>query len=276
MDYLDVITKWIRDFNDESVVTPEELSGIEPIPTWWRDVAGPNGGALLADKWDELAPIEIFPQTKTLLRSEHTLGIAILRSYPGGPERPARWNLAAAFDYVPNNASEGPVIVRFEVPLDTEAIPPWWDYFPSALRDFYLNAHRSIGEGTLTSPGAPRSVILASDRFNVDDPDDFCVFQPCPDPRELVIVAERGDSQLYLDIGQQTHQGWEVPWAHDLNGGPRPVDLLLTIDAYIVMDSSPQDDLPDTTADDAIRPAPLRPRNPAVDWPNDPFWQRRR
>ena len=80
MDHLDVVTRCVDDdSHDEKVVTPDELTGTEPFPAWWRDVTGSNAGTLLADKWDELAPTEIFPQTRALLRSEHTLGIAILR-----------------------------------------------------------------------------------------------------------------------------------------------------------------------------------------------------
>ncbi|MCS3782395.1 hypothetical protein [Tsukamurella ocularis] len=274
MDYLDVIAKWIREFNDETVANPAELTGTEPIPAWWAEVTGPNGGTLLANKWDELAPTEIFPQTKALLRSEHTLGVAILRSYPGGPEHPARWNLVVALDHYPDDdTQEGPVIIRLAVPLDAQATPPWWSFFPPSLRSFFLQAHRDIGEGVLTDPSA--GVILASHRFDLDNPEDLCAFQPMPDPRELVLVAAPGEDQLYLDIGQQTYQGWEVPGIHDLVGGPRPVDLLETIDAYIVNDYSSQEGLPETDASQAIYPPPLRPRNPAVDWPNDPFWQDR-
>ncbi|BDD82549.1 hypothetical protein TPB0596_23120 [Tsukamurella pulmonis] len=185
------------------------------------------------------------------------------------------WNLAVALDHLPNEASQGPVIFRFDIPLDETEVPPWWDFFPPALRRFYLNAHRDLNEGVLTMPGSPESTLLASDRFNPDRPEEMCAFQPCPDPRELVIVATNPSDQLYLDIGQQTYQGWEVPADYDERGGPRPVDLLDTIAAYLVLDRSGQADLPETSASEAPRPAPLRPRNPRLDWPNDPFWQRR-
>lgn len=272
MDYLDVITKWIRELNDEKIVGRDELTGDEPIPAWWAEVTGPNGGTLLANKWDELAPAELFPQTKKLLRSVHTLGVAIARSYPGGTP-PARWTLVVALDHGPSvDASDGPITVRLGVPLDAKLTSPWWSFFPPALREFYLRVHRDIGEGVLTNPSGA-GVILASHRFDLDDPEDLCAFRTMPDPRELVLVSAPGEDQLYLDIGQRTYQGWEVPGIHDLVGGPRPVDLLETIDAYIVDDYSSQKDLPETDASQAICPPPLRPRTLELDWPTDPFWQ---
>ncbi|BDD82550.1 hypothetical protein TPB0596_23130 [Tsukamurella pulmonis] len=83
MDYRSVITDSLRVVNDEHIVSPGELNANDPIPSWWSDIAGPNGGQLLADVWDQLAPVELFPQTKALLRSERTLGVAILRSHAG-------------------------------------------------------------------------------------------------------------------------------------------------------------------------------------------------
>ncbi|RDH13184.1 hypothetical protein DVB88_03685 [Tsukamurella pulmonis] len=163
------------------------------------------------------------------------------------------------------------MIIHLEFPFDEHPAPPWLYFFPPSLRTF-LRAHRDIGEGVLKNPSAA-GVILASQRFDLDDPDDLCAFQTMPDPRELVLVASPGEDQLYLDIGQQTYQGWEVPGIHDLVGGPRPVDLLETIDAYVVNDYSSQEGLPETDASQAIYPPPLRPRNPALDWPSDPSWQ---
>lgn len=271
MNYQEVVSSRLQEFNDEEQVDASVVAEAAEVPQWWGEAIGPEGGSLIADAWDQLAPGASFSRTKELLRSPRALGAAVLRAYPGGHERPARWNLVVALDYLPAAQDEGPTLLRFGAPMNSAMIPPWWEYVPPALRDFYLNAHGELDDRALV-PIIPGVLILASERFDPDDPEDLCAFQLMPDPRELVIVGTFSDNSVYLDIGQKTYQGWEIPGGHDLFGGPRPVDLIDTIDAYVVGDPAFHADLPDTSPEDAPRPAPLRPRNPEVDWPSSSYF----
>lgn len=275
MDYQDVLTEWLEEFDDEEIVNPAEVAGVAEIPDWWSQATGPDGGTVIADAWDRIAPPDYFTQTKALLRSPHALGAAILRSYPAGDKAaPPRWSLAVALDYRPNQPDDGSVLLYLGQPLAPAAIPPWWEYVPPGLQDFYLKAHSSLDDGVL-SEIKPGNIFLASLRFDIDeDPDNYAAFQPCPDPRELVEVGRLGDSSVFLDIGEKTYQGWEIPGAHDLRGGPRPVNLIDTIDAYLVDDPALHASLPRTDPEDLPHPAPIRPRNPDVDWPRNPFFNR--
>ncbi|MCS3782399.1 hypothetical protein [Tsukamurella ocularis] len=267
--HIDDVLEVLAQPNDSIFTTPPASPS---IPPWWRDVLGRDGAAAIASAWDQLAPQPLFPRFKDFLRSQHALGAVIIAPNPRH-DPTQRYELGVAFDRRPGDDDETePCLIRLATPLGTDRTPPWWQYYPEALRAFFTHLHAEIAD-TLPDPSSYTKVSLASQEYWGDSDNAMFASQTCPDPTELLNIARRGDDALYLDIGQQTFQGWEIRGDREYSGGPHPVDLPNAIDAYLTRDDQFLDQYyTPTEPEDAPHPAAFRTRNPAIDWPADPFW----
>jgi hypothetical protein len=244
-----------------------QLTGNEDIPTWWADALGERGGPPLADRWDAATPL--FPKFKQLLRSEYCLGVALAVPRHRAPRlQVAISDFSALRRGAPDEADPG--VITCAQPLNYSARPKWWNKYPPELQVFYSELHAFVGDFGISGLLDPShtQTQFASEIFEDPrvDPEGLSVFQECPDPEELFLVAELRRFLLFVDIGQRTFQGWEVTPAPDMEGGPHPAPLLDRIDDYLVRDLWFEDDLPDTYEVKPPFPPPLRPRNPEVHW----------
>ncbi|MCS3782398.1 hypothetical protein [Tsukamurella ocularis] len=247
-----------------------DLQDDAPVPSWWLDAIGPDGGHVIAAHWRNLFGRDLFPRFADLLRSDRCVGAALMREdYLYDSE----WFLVVAFDYIPNpdldESEREPVLYDLRPPVSKSApLPPWWDHYPPDLADFYLRAHASIGcfGEILSDPSDCRaeSAIFAS--LPAPTHQDWQYFGDAPDPHELLEIARLNQFELlFLDVGRPTHDGWVRSWLGE-DGGVDRVDILEAVDHFLI------DDYDYQSTRTSGRLGPARPRDHTLDRPNASCW----